>query len=171
MIINAYFGIAYAVVYGIVCISRGIFGLGIMSLVYTLAVQIILLIIWHKNSRGNTVKVRGFTWLKRLMVLGIMAFIFAGLFFVLRFFSTNNQLLDAAVTTLNLTSMALLILRYYEAWFIAALAHLSNSILWLTTILAGSQSIVLFVSSVISFVFSAYAVYNWIKIQKIQKSL
>ncbi len=176
MIINAYFGAAWAILNGAIAIAEGLLGNILRFLAINLPMQIVSLVIWYRNSSNKkTVETRKCKpkpfWIIIACTLAITA--------VWTYFETQawfcdpldmtvlpwyEALADAIGFTFSITTAIFFIGRYNQYWVATSIASISGLVLWLARAISNPTDVTkwqMVISSVINMVFCTKGIIEW----------
>ena len=163
--------IIFSILYGIISIRAKYYGEMITYLFMSLPAAVVACISWLKNpsKKGkHEVQISALT-LKKWLICGVLsAVVTFGLFFVLRYFNTNNLVVSTISVTTSMVAATLLFFRspYY------ALAYVANDIVLIVLWITASVSDLSYLPTVVcfsTFLFNdTYSFINWKRMQKRQ---
>lgn len=169
-LINFAFGVAYALLYGTICLTEKLYASMLLSYLVTFTAQILGFINWRKNMQKGTPRIRMLkNWQRVTMLIGIVIVVAVSTF-VLKLLNSNNALFDSLTTVLFIVSMSLMVFAFIEEWIVNAFANIANIILWATMPGDGAlENFPFLIMALIGVVMCVVGFINWIKIYKVQK--
>lgn len=181
MVINCYFGIAWAILNGAIAIYAGFLGNILRFIAINLPLQIVGLIIWYKASKNKkTVETRKS---KPALFWPVIAgtLVIAGLF---TYFETQpwfqeplgmqalpwyEALADAIGFAFSIATAIFIIGRYNEYWIATSVASLSGFVLWLAHSIINPTEVSnwqMLISAIINLVFCIKGIIEWYGLKK-----
>ncbi len=133
-IYNYAFGLVYCATYAFIAFQARTYGLAVEYAAYFVPMQIVGWVNWKRNLRredASLVKARRMNTEQALLTVAVtLAAIIAG-WAALQLFDGDMQLLDAAITILNIVAMVLMVKAFTIQWALWTLADVLLLLLWI----------------------------------------
>lgn len=161
----------FSILYGIISIRAHYYGEMITYFFMSLPAAVFACVSWLKNpsKKGkHEVKIGNLSKEKWLICIGLSAIATVVLYFVLRYFNTNNLIVSTISVTTSMLAASLLFFRspYY------ALAYVANDIVLIVLWISASITDLSYLPTVVcfaTFLFNdTYSFINWTRMQKRQ---
>ena len=165
-------GIISTFFYAFVSYSNSYYGEVIIAMCCTLPLMIIGLVNWLKHQDStNTVIIKEITKKELLLVLLSQAVTFAGYYFLLKAFNTNNLLVSTFSVVASIIATYLTARRSEHGFIGFIINDIILIVLWSLPVLNGNTSIIpVLLCPVLLLINDVYGVYNWKRIKKTQKT-
>ena len=169
--INYIFGLINYILMGYVAFNTQLYGMASFYIVVCAPLQIWGFINWGKSLEGGRVKSRKFT-MKTSVVVILSCLVGSALVGYSLSLIPGERLsfLDAASNCINLCGIILMNLRYAEAWWVWLANNVIDSVIWGVLLISGSGSntIMMFVTSVAFLAINVYGIAKWTKASKVE---
>ena len=166
------FGILITILYSIVSFKNKFYGEVIIYIVLMLPMYIIGIVSWirHQNKETNTVDVNKINYKEWFIVSLSSIIIFIGIYFLLKYFNTNELIVSSISVVASLFAIYLQIRRSRFSFYFYIINDLILIVLWGIPIIIGNILVLPMVfNPIINLINDSYGVYNWKKLEKEQR--
>ena len=167
------FGLLIVALYSIVSFKNGYYGEVIIYSCIMLPMYIIGIVSWirHQNKDTNTVEVNKIKIKEWIIVLAASIICFIGIYFLLKIFNTNQLLISSLSVIDSLFAIYLGVRRSKYSFYFYVVNDFILILLWGIPVATGTIILIPMVfNPVINLINDLYGIYNWRKLEKIQKS-
>lgn len=133
------FGAIQALLYCMISFKATIFGDFMLNL-YNVIFMTYGYIQWNKNKKNNQLEIRDLDKKQSLKVIIIMIIIYTTLVLILKKANGYNYFLDAFTTTVSMTGLYLMAMRFRQCWIAWNINNIFSMILWTTLLLNGNAN-------------------------------
>ena len=170
---NYLFGIAFSVVYAIVCYNNGLFGFVIFTVLVYTPIQIFGLINWIRHKKDSSVLMKSLKISQGIMTSTLLVIASFVLGFLLSLIPNQNlAFLDSSSQIVNLCGVILVVSRFREAWYIWLINNFIDIIIWIINVIGGTIfSQMSLIVSIMYLIMNIVGLIMWIKIEKKQKEI
>ncbi len=166
------FGLLIVVLYSIVSFKNKYYGEVLIYLCIMLPMYFIGIISWlkHQNKKTNSVEINNIK-IKEWTTISILSiFIFLGIYFLLKSFNTSQLFISSLSVMDSLFAIYLSIRRSKYNFYFYVVNDLILIVLWGIPTVSGSLILLpLVINPIINLINDIYGIYNWKKLEKIQK--
>lgn len=166
------FGLLIVVLYSIVSFKNKYYGEVLIYLCIMLPMYFIGIISWlkHQNKKTNSVEINNIK-IKEWTTISILSiFIFLGIYFLLKSFNTSQLFISSLSVMDSLFAIYLSIRRSKYNFYFYIVNDLILIVLWGIPTVSGSLILLpLVINPIINLINDIYGIYNWKKLEKIQK--
>ena len=166
LVIGQIVGVVMAILYSIMSYSNNYYGEVIVYLFVILPLYISGIYTWLKNKDKKSEKVKQNTLSQKewYSLLGINIVLFIGLYFLLKFFNTNNLLVSTISMNINLTATYLLVRRSRYSFLFYLINAFILLILWGLPVLNGNILLLPMVfDALLLLINNIYGLHSWSK--------
>lgn len=166
------FGLILAFLYSFVSFKNKFYGEAILYMCIMLPMYIIGILSWikHQSEKTNTIQVDNIK-LKEWIILFIISIIaFVGIYMLLKIFATKELFISSLSVVSSLCAIYLGIRRSKYSFYFYIMNDFILIMLWGIPVIKGVLSLVPMVfNPIINFINDCYGVYNWNKLERMQK--
>ena len=165
------FGILADTLYSIVSFNNQFYWEVFVHVIF-LVMDILWVISWihHKNKETNFVKINLIKRKEWILAFVAFFFLFVWIYYLLKFFDTNELVISTVSVVLTLYAMYFLVRRSKYSLVIYLFCDVTLILLWWIYVFKGNAGLVpVLINSIILFVNDSYGFYNWIKVEKLQR--
>lgn len=166
------FGILIVALYSIVSFKNRYYGEVLIYLCIMLPMYFIGVISWlkHQNKKTNSVEINNIK-IKEWTTISILSiFVFLGIYFLLKSFNTSQLFISSLSVMDSLFAIYLSIRRSKYNFYFYVVNDLILIVLWGIPVISGSLILLpLVINPIINLINDIYGIYNWKKLEKIQK--
>lgn len=160
-----------SILYGIIYIIYGLYGIAAQAFLFSFPMQIITFFRWKKNSAGkNSVKLRKMSGRQRLLCVAAYAAGWAGLYFILKYVGSDYAVLDNTLTLMGVFTTVLTALAYIEYTWLMIPSGIMNILLYLQVISNNPEQTAYLIYSVYSLICVTIQFFNARKMWKSQQN-
>ena len=166
------FGILADTLYSILSFNNQFYGEVLVHVIF-LVMDIIWIISWirHKNIETNFVKINHIKRKEWMIAAILFLFLFVWMYYLLKFFNTNELIISTISVVLTLYAVYFLIRRSKYSFVFYLFCDITLILLWGIYVFRGNVELVpILLNSIILFVNDSYAFFNWRKVEKLQKA-
>lgn len=166
------FGVISAFLYSFVSLKSKFYGEVIIYICIMFPMYIIGILSWikHKSKKTNTILVNSIKLKEWIIVSGICILAFIGIYWLLKIFKTKELFISSLSVVSSLFAIYLGIRRCKYSFYFYIMNDFILIILWGIPVINGTISLVPMVfNPIINFINDSYGIYNWNKLEKIQK--
>lgn len=166
------FGLLIVALYSIVSFKNGYYGEVIIYLCIMLPMYIIGIISWlkYQNKDTNTVEVNKIKIKEWIIVLFASIVSFIGIYFLLKAFNTNQLFISSLSVIDSLFAVYLGVRRSKYSFYFYVVNDLILILLWGIPVITGTIILMPMVfNTLINLINDLYGIYNWKKLEKLQK--
>lgn len=167
------FGILITILYSIVSFKNKFYGEVLIYIVLMLPMYILGIISWanHKNEKTNSVDVNKINKLELLMIFLLAIIIYVGVYFLLKAFNTNELYVSSFSVVTSLFAAYLQVRRSKHTFLCYAFNDIVLITLWGLPVIEGDLMLLpMLCNPCINLINDCYGIYNWRKLEKMQKS-
>ena len=159
-------GVLLAILYSIMSYNNKYYGEVIIYLIIILPLYISGIYTWLKNKdkKSEKVKQNNLSGKELYSLLGINIALFVGLYFLLKYFNTNNLLVSTISMNINLTATYLLVRRSRYSFLFYLINAFILLILWGLPVLKGNLLLLPMVfDAILLLINNIYGLHSWTK--------
>ena len=159
-------GVLLAILYSIMSYNNKYYGEVIIYLIVILPLYISGIYTWLKNKdkKSEKVKQNNLSGKELYSLLGINIALFVGLYFLLKYFNTNNLLVSTISMNINLTATYLLVRRSRYSFLFYLINAFILLILWGLPVLKGNLLLLPMVfDAILLLINNIYGLHSWTK--------
>ncbi len=166
------FGVISAFLYSFVSFKNKFYGEVIIYMCIMLPMYLIGILSWikHQSKKTNTIQINNIK-LKEWIIISIICIIaFIGIYWLLKIFDTKELFISSLSVVSSLFAIYLGIRRSKYSFYFYIMNDFILIMLWGLPVLSGTVSLIPMVfNPIINFINDSYGIYNWNKLEKIQK--
>lgn len=156
--------------YSIVSFNNQFYGEVFVHVIF-LVMDIFWVVSWinHKNKETNFVEINLIKRKEWIIAFVSFFFLFVWMYYLLKFFDTNELVISTISVVLTLYAMYFLVRRSKYSLVIYLFCDITLILLWWIYVFKGNAGLVpVLLNSIILFVNDSYGFYNWRKVEKLQ---
>lgn len=168
------FGLLITILYSIVSFKNKYYGEVLIYLVIMLPMYILGIISWakHKNIETNSVEINRIKKKELLSIIPLSVFIYIGIYYLLKYFNTNELIISTTSVLISMLAMYFQVRRSKYSFSCYLINDIILMLLWGIPVIKGNLLLFpMFINPIINFINDIYGLYNWQRIEKIQKKL
>jgi len=166
------FGLIITFLYSIVSYKNRYYGEVLIYVVMMLPMYVLGIITWakHKNTKTNSVEVNTIKKKEWITILFLSIFIYIGIYYLLKQFNTNELLISTTSVLMSLLAMYFQVRRSKHSFSFYLINDIILMMLWGIPVIKGNLLLFpMFINPIINFISDIYGLYNWKRMEKIQK--
>ena len=166
------FGLLITALYSVVSFKNKYFGEVLIYLTIMLPMYIIGIISWarHKNIETNSVEINRVKKKELGIIIILSGFIYIGIYYLLRFFNTNELIISTASVLISMLAMYFQVRRSRYSFSFYLINDIILTLLWGIPVIKGNLLLFpMFINPIINLISDIYGLHNWKRIEKIQK--
>ena len=166
------FGLISAFLYSFVSFKNKFYGEVIIYMCIMLPMYIIGIISWikHQSKKTNTIQINTIKLKEWIIVSVICIIAFIGIYWLLKIFDTKELFISSLSVISSLFAIYLGIRRSKYSFYFYIMNDFILIMLWGLPVLSGTVSLIPMVfNPIINFINDSYGIYNWNKLEQIQK--
>jgi len=166
------FGLIITFLYSIVSYKNRYYGEVLIYVVMMLPMYVLGIITWakHKNTKTNSVEVNTIKKKEWITILFLSIFIYIGIYYLLKQFNTNELLISTTSVLISLLAMYFQVRRSKHSFSFYLINDIILMMLWGIPVIKGNLLLFpMFINPIINFISDIYGLYNWKRMEKIQK--
>jgi len=166
------FGLIITFLYSIVSYKNRYYGEVLIYVVMMLPMYVLGIITWakHKNTKTNSVEVNTINKKEWITILFLSIFIYIGIYHLLKQFNTNELLISTTSVLMSLLAMYFQVRRSKHRFSFYLINDIILMMLWGIPVIKGNLLLFpMFINPIINFISDIYGLYNWKRMEKIQK--
>ena len=166
------FGLIITFLYSIVSYKNKYYGEVLIYVVMMLPMYVLGIITWakHKNTKTNSVEVNTIKKKEWITILFLSIFIYIGIYYLLKQFNTNELLISTTSVLMSLLAMYFQVRRSKHSFSFYLINDIILMMLWGIPVIKGNLLLFpMFINPIINFISDIYGLYNWKRMEKIQK--
>ena len=135
-------GLYNSLSYASLAYGNGLYGEVYLNLLFYVPTGIIGYIMWQRHTtHDNTVAMRQFSWLPRVVITLICVVCTIGLGMLLRLNpNQNTPFIDASTNVLSVAATFLMMWRYKEQWLLYIVLNMVTVFMWILRLIAGGNA-------------------------------
>lgn len=166
------FGLLISLLYSIVSFKNGFYGEVIIYLCIMFPMYIIGIISWikHKNNQTNTVELNNIKMKEWIIVFIVSIIAFIGINILLKIFNTKELFISSLSVIDSLFAIYLSVRRSKYSFYFYVVNNIILIVLWGLPVINGNYILIPMVfNPIINLINDSYGIYNWKKLEKLQK--
>lgn len=166
------FGLMSAFLYSFVSLKNRFYGEVIIYMCIMLPMYLIGILSWikHQSKKTNTIQVNNIKLKEWIIVSIICIFAFVGIYWLLKTFETKELFISSLSVVSSLFAIYLGIRRCKYSFYFYIMNDFILIMLWGIPVINGTLALVPMVfNPIINFINDNYGIYNWNKLEQIQK--
>ncbi len=166
------FGVICAFLYSFVSLKNRFYGETIIYMCIMLPMYLIGILSWikHQSKKTNTIQVNHIKLKEWIIISIISIFAFVGIYCLLKTFETKELFISSLSVISSLFAIYLGIRRCKYSFYFYIMNDFILIMLWGIPVINGALTLVpMLFNPIINFVNDSYGVYNWNKLEQIQK--
>ncbi len=159
-----------SVLYSIVYIYYGLYGIAAQACLFSFPMQIITFFNWKKNTEKETVKFRRMKKSQYVLCIAVFAVIWVALYFILKHFGSDYAVLDNTVTLFGAFTSVMTALTFIEYAYMTLFGSILNVLLYIQVIPEHHEQVTYLIYSIYSLICVSIHVTKVIRMWKKQNS-
>lgn len=167
------FGLLITILYSIVSFKNKYYGEVLIYALLMLPMYIIGIITWinHKNEKTNSVEINSIKKKEWVIVSCVFILVFVGIYFLLKYFNTNELIVSTISVLASLFTVYLQIRRSKYSFSFYILNDIILIFLWGIPVIHGNYVLFpMLLNPTINLINDIYGFYNWKKTENIQNN-
>ncbi len=167
-------GLICALLYSFVSLKNRFYGEVIIYMCIMLPMYLIGILLWirHQNKKTDTVQVNNIKLKEWIVVSIVCIFAFIGIYWLLKTFETKELLISSLSVVSSLFAIYLGIRRCKYSFYFYIINDFILIMLWGIPVINGTLSLFpMLFNPIINFINDSYGIYNWNKLELIQKQI
>ena len=167
------FGLLITILYSIVSFKNKYYGEVLIYALLMLPMYIIGIITWinHKNEKTNSVEINSIKKKEWVIVSCVFILVFVGIYFLLKYFNTNELIVSTISVLASLFAVYLQIRRSKYSFSFYILNDIILIFLWGIPVIHGNYVLFpMLLNPTINLINDIYGFYNWKKTENIQNN-